>query len=201
MRCLLLSLALAPLSASAVTLSPEGDCPGVISIDVGDMTAGGNISLIAAAEAGDSAIPAGPCAGVDSKLAGPMRWFGPLPDTDAGGSMSMRPRLPDGACGVSMVALDVSTCEVSPVRVIGAGGSCSPTGDIAPFTTLSVDTAKQQAPSTVAQPRHYSIENLRYRGTPAPPTPPANTSRSAPPPESPRVSHGKSAPEDIRHRQ
>ncbi len=112
----MLSLLLPVVASAAPALGVSGDCPGVVSFTINAVTPGANVVLIAAAGAGSAAIPGGPCAGIDSGLAAPMRWFGPFADSDRDGSVAFEPRVPDGACEMSFVALDVSSCEVSPVR-------------------------------------------------------------------------------------
>ncbi len=121
MARLLALCCLVPSLASATTLSISGDCPGVATIEVGDIGAGSSIVIVAGSGPGSEALPGGPCGDTNSTLAGPLRHFGPMNDSDVDGEITLRPTLPGGVCGRHLVAVELSTCDVSPRRVVGGG--------------------------------------------------------------------------------
>ena len=119
MRFVLVSLLALPASALAVDLSISGACPGPMDIVVTDAAPGSNVVVVTGSGPGAAPLPAGPCAGMSSGLAGPLNWHGPL-RTDGRGSASVRPSIPGPVCSLSAVAVDIATCEISPVRPFSA---------------------------------------------------------------------------------
>ena len=109
-------------NAGAVTgLDLAGACPGPVDITITG-TPGADFAVVASDAAGSYTIPSGRCAGVDIGLAGPHASFGPMPDLDDDGTITVSPDVPDGACAKSFVAIDLTTCAVSPVTTFGGGG-------------------------------------------------------------------------------
>ncbi|MFT4626337.1 MAG: hypothetical protein ACI8PZ_005014 [Myxococcota bacterium] len=136
MRLVLFLAALALTgSASAQTVTLGGSCPGPVSIDVTGLTPGGNLVMIASNSLGSATIPSGICAGTNTGLGAPMNWFGPVTDLDADGAVSFSPSLPGPACGLYIVAVDMSTCSVSSPPVsfsdppAGGAFACGAFGD------------------------------------------------------------------------
>ena len=122
MRMLATALGLsvaAPALAGGLTLDVSGDCPGPASFSITGVSPGSTVGLIAGTP-GSAAIPAGPCAGVRSDLAG-LRLITTLRDADRDGAITFRPTLPGGACGLSVQVVDVGTCDLSNVELLGGG--------------------------------------------------------------------------------
>lgn len=122
---LLAALAL-PGSASAVELAVSGECPGPVSLEVNDLSPGGEWAIMTGTGAGSDPVAAGPCAGVDSGLDG-MSVRMPLRVDDGSGTAVLSPTLPSEACGRSLGIIDMSTCTVSSVQQIPAN-PCSISG-------------------------------------------------------------------------
>ena len=118
-RSLLFSLLILPSSALAVDLSLAGSCPGPMDIRITGATPGASVVVLTGSGPGSAPIPGGPCAGADSGLAGPLNWYGPL-RADGGGNAGVSPSLPAPVCSLSAVAVDITTCDVSPVRPFAA---------------------------------------------------------------------------------
>jgi hypothetical protein len=115
-----LALLLPAVSFAAPTLGLSGSCPGPMDIDLSGFTPDGRIGfLLSRVGPGSDVIPSGPCAGVETGLSGP-RWLNSLSDAD--GAMSFSPSVPDGACTSFIQMLDVSTCTLTAVGDLGAGG-------------------------------------------------------------------------------
>ena len=77
--------------------------------------------IIAGTGRGSTPIPGGPCAGMDSGLAGPLNVFGPMRDADRDGVVRIRPDIPPPACGYTLAAIDLSTCGISSPRAFLGG--------------------------------------------------------------------------------
>ncbi|MFT4627681.1 MAG: hypothetical protein ACI8PZ_006368 [Myxococcota bacterium] len=123
MRATLALLALAVSStAAAQSLAISGSCPGPMTFDVTGLTPGAEIVLVAGSGPGAARIPAGPCADLSSGLAGPLRKVaGPLRDADRDGRVTLSPTVPGGACGSSLVALELGTCGLTPPVPLAGG--------------------------------------------------------------------------------
>ena len=98
------------------TLAVEGRCPGPVSITGTGYTPGGSVAVLHGTGPGSTRIPAGPCAGTVSGLAG-LRYLMSVP-VDRSGEVSLMPTAPDGACGRSLQLLDLSTCLLSGVDTL-----------------------------------------------------------------------------------
>ena len=108
-------------TASAQTLSTDGECPGAVSMDLSGFTPGGTVAmLLGGAGEGDDVIGIGPCTGTVTGLAG-LR-LATRVTADGGGNLYFSPSVPDGRCDTPIQALDVSTCTVSNVTTPGGGG-------------------------------------------------------------------------------
>ena len=110
-------------ASASVTIA--GSCPGVMTIDM--MGSPGGTYVVAVGDSlGSTTVPAGRCAGVelgiDNSAGGALTTFGPMPDSDGDGVVSVDPTIPGGACGQYMVMIDTATCAVSSPRRIGGGG-------------------------------------------------------------------------------
>ncbi|MFT4628544.1 MAG: hypothetical protein ACI8PZ_007240 [Myxococcota bacterium] len=141
---ILVSMFLFPAAAIAVpTLSVEGECPGLATVTVADVTPGASVTfLLSGVGEGANVVPGGACAGAVTGLAGPRRMFS-VPDSDGDGVITYSPDLPDGACSKWVQVMDGDSCGFSNVvdmSTVGAVG-CVPSGARAAFDTLNVDTA------------------------------------------------------------
>ena len=97
------------------TFVTSGSCPGEMEFRVSGNTPGGDVAILSAALEGSQPIPGGPCEGVPSGLDRAGLGLRAIIRADAAGEAILRPRLPDGACGAFVQALDVETCTVSNV--------------------------------------------------------------------------------------
>ena len=104
-------------TAHAIEFSATGDCGETIAIEVSDTAARSNFSFLLGYGPGSDAIAAGRCAGVDSGLN--LYTFSRIITTDADGIFSMDWEMPDHLCGTAVAVLDVTTCEVSSMVVLG----------------------------------------------------------------------------------
>ncbi|MFT4627520.1 MAG: hypothetical protein ACI8PZ_006206 [Myxococcota bacterium] len=118
MRTFVLALLL-PTPALAQVLTIDGACPGLIDLEVTGALPGTDVALVAARGPGAAVFPGGPCADVRSGLADPLRLLTSVRTPD--GTVSLSPTVGGGACGASVVAVDLETCIVSAPAVIGAG--------------------------------------------------------------------------------
>ncbi|MFQ5739196.1 MAG: hypothetical protein ACE5JX_09280 [Acidobacteriota bacterium] len=101
--------------AEGFGLAVSGSCPGPVTISVTGATPSGLV-VIAYGPAGSFTVPVGPCAGLvlditDPTLAG---FF----TADARGNLTLSPTPPGEACGLTLQAVDVSTCAVSDPDVL-----------------------------------------------------------------------------------
>jgi hypothetical protein len=105
-------------AGSSVDLSLGGDCPGAAAIDI-STTPRGSVMIVTADSLGTTVIPGGPCAGaelgIEASSGAPNR-FGPIPDSDGDGLISLAPTLPAPVCSLFFQVLDLATCEVSGVQ-------------------------------------------------------------------------------------
>ena len=107
-------------AAHAQSLSLEGDCPGRVELALSDITPGGSVYIVTSRDSGDASVPAGPCAGSPLSLAAPFTPVGPLRDGDGDGVIRLNPSIPAPFCDALFVAVDASSCVVSPVAEITA---------------------------------------------------------------------------------
>ncbi|MEQ1502278.1 MAG: hypothetical protein ABMB14_08600 [Myxococcota bacterium] len=104
--------------AAAQSVTTAGSCPGVIDIDIQNFTPNGQFALLTGNAGGNSAIPAGPCAGTQTQLGNlTLRVLGNL---NAGGDANLTPNVPAGACNQAVQVLNVSNCQLSPPTTLGS---------------------------------------------------------------------------------
>lgn len=107
---LLLSLSV----AQGVELTLTGSCPGEVTLDVTEATVSGMVAVFAGTRGyGADPIPAGPCAGMETDLAGIRLVGGLRVDWDLDGSHRVPLTLSPSRCGVVFQALDLGTCGLS----------------------------------------------------------------------------------------
>ncbi|MFT4626404.1 MAG: hypothetical protein ACI8PZ_005081 [Myxococcota bacterium] len=111
---MLMLLAATALAAPSLTL--DGECPGRVTFDMADITPTGNVMLFAGSGRGSEPVEVGHCAGTNTGLAGPLRWFGPVDERDGDGLMTLSRSMGGGGCRLSFALLDLATCELSAVR-------------------------------------------------------------------------------------
>lgn len=93
-----------------LTLSATGTCPGSMTLDVSGATAFGQVAMLYGA-AGSFTQTGSPCTGTTVPISSPH--LGAMLVADGGGNASLTFSAPAGACGLTVVAVDVSTCTVS----------------------------------------------------------------------------------------
>ncbi len=93
-----------------LTLSATGTCPGSMTLDVSGATAFGQVAMLYGA-AGSFTQTGSPCTGTTVPISNPT--LGAMLLADGGGNASLTFTAPAGACGLTVVAVDVSTCTVS----------------------------------------------------------------------------------------
>lgn len=111
---LLLGL-LAAAPAANITLTVTGPCPGRADFLIQGATPS-DLVVLAFGPAGSSTRPRNPCAGMTLPISHP-RLGGVLPSNVIGVAF-VQLTLPPGACGKTVVAVDVATCTVSPPVVL-----------------------------------------------------------------------------------
>ena len=122
MRLLVLSALVAPAPALALDLTVSGACPGDMVLVADGAVPRGNVALVSGAGAGSVAIPSGPCAGTRLGLGPAGLTLRGVLAVDATGRAALTPRVPAPACGALVQAVDLETCDVSPVRPLSGGG-------------------------------------------------------------------------------
>jgi hypothetical protein len=140
---------LALSSAHAVTFDAPGACGESVEIAVADLAPRGNFTFLLGYGAGDDVIPAGACAGADSGLniytfTNPFR-------ADASGAFGMTWDMPERFCDTAVAVLDLDTCAISSMVVLGAddddgggdlgGGLVATTGNGDGTFTSAVDSS------------------------------------------------------------
>ncbi|MFT4621413.1 MAG: hypothetical protein ACI8PZ_000065 [Myxococcota bacterium] len=104
-------------SAQAIDLDLTGDCPGEIRVDVTDASVSGMVAVLVGTEgAGSEPIPAGPCAGLETGLAGLTLVGGLRVDWDLDGAHALRLSLGGPRCEARIQVLDLATCTVTRAR-------------------------------------------------------------------------------------
>lgn len=103
--------------AAAQTVTTAGACPGVVNINIQNLTPNGNFALLTGGFGGNDVIPAGPCAGTPTQLNNlALRTIGNL---NNGGDANLNPNIPAGACGSALQVLDVGSCQLTAPTAIG----------------------------------------------------------------------------------
>ncbi len=100
---------------SSFTLAKTGSCPGAATISVSGATPNGTVAM-AYGVPGAFTIPSGPCAGVNLGLSAPT--LAGFFSADGSGNLSLSPSLPAGVCGLSLQAVDMSSCTASNVVML-----------------------------------------------------------------------------------
>ncbi|MFT4624340.1 MAG: hypothetical protein ACI8PZ_002999 [Myxococcota bacterium] len=117
--CDRMTVLLLTLAALAADLDISGDCPGEMTLRVG-LTPGAEAALLTASAVGDSEIWGGACGGTALDLdADGLTVRIRQVDEDGDGEVVVRPVLSDGACGLPVQAVDLATCAVSTVAILG----------------------------------------------------------------------------------
>jgi hypothetical protein len=98
------------------SLTLAGSCPGAGSATFADFTPGGTIAVVRGAGAGSAIIPSGPCAGTALPVSGPR--LVTTITADAAGGRTLSPTFPGALCGAPLVAVDMATCDVTPIAYI-----------------------------------------------------------------------------------
>ncbi|MDA0667676.1 MAG: hypothetical protein O3A50_07855 [Planctomycetota bacterium] len=101
--------------AGGFTLSASGVCPGPIQISLSGASANGAVAF-AYGPAGSFVIPSSACAGTSINIASPT--LAGIFSADASGNFSVAPSLPAGLCGLTLQAVDMTTCGVSNAVVL-----------------------------------------------------------------------------------
>ncbi len=112
------SIGLCAQVGPGITLSLEGNCPGVMTARINGATPGGRLALIRSAPGrcgGQTTIPPpNPCAGTILSLGGAA--LVRIITADGEGNAAVTGNVPGAVCGrVCLIALDLTTCEVSNV--------------------------------------------------------------------------------------
>jgi len=94
-----------------MSLSVEGECPGVITVDLDGATLFGDVTFARALAPGSSVLPGGGCAGATLDLEAPTR-LGTV-TADSEGRVQFSREVSAGLCGALIQAIDTSTCGIS----------------------------------------------------------------------------------------
>jgi len=101
--------------AGGFTLSKSGTCPGTVQISVSGATPSSGVAF-AYGPAGSFALPPGTCAGTLLDISAPT--LAGIITSDGSGNVAVAPNLPSGLCGLTLQAVDISTCSVSNTVVL-----------------------------------------------------------------------------------
>ena len=93
----------------------SGTCPGRMTYDATNATAGGNVGLIFAASTGSFVVPGGPCAGTTLGLGSAGIQLVAVVAADGSGTANFGGNAPPAACNRFLQAIDASTCNTSNV--------------------------------------------------------------------------------------
>ncbi len=113
----MIAVLLALTSAHAVSYNAIGLCGETLSVEVTDATPGGYFTFMIGSGPGADAIPFGACAGTDTTLN--VLTNSRVVRADDTGAFAMEWAMPEEFCGLSVAVLDMSTCGVSNVDVLG----------------------------------------------------------------------------------
>ncbi len=98
------------------TLTFVGSCPGPMDVEIGDVTPGGPVVAIRGRRGlGNAVIGVGPCAGVETSLAG-LQLAAVVTDDDGDGIIVEQTTFPRRVCGMPVQVLDLTTCALSLVE-------------------------------------------------------------------------------------
>lgn len=103
--------------SAGLQLTRQGSCPGTTVLSVSGATPGGRIWGASSPVTGSAAIPAGPCAGLDTGLGMPVTLrVNTL--ASAAGTWLGTFQLPAAACGQQVVFVDAATCARTQVTTL-----------------------------------------------------------------------------------
>lgn len=97
-----------------LSLSKSGTCPGIVQISLSGATAGGGVAF-AFGPAGSFTLP-GACAGTVIDISSPT--LAGIFTADGSGNVSASPNLPAGLCGLTLQAVDLTSCSVSNTVIL-----------------------------------------------------------------------------------
>ncbi|MFT4624429.1 MAG: hypothetical protein ACI8PZ_003088 [Myxococcota bacterium] len=122
MRSLMvLALALpATALAGGPMLTISGACPGPMAVEASGFTPGGMVAVLKGAGPGADVMPAGPCVGGATSLAG-LAYVTSV-RADGAGNVSVTPDIGAPLCGQLVQMVDASTCALSNPAPLGGGG-------------------------------------------------------------------------------
>lgn len=104
--------------AMAVGVDVTGACPGPALVRISGVRPGGTVAILKGRGPGGDVMPAGPCAGHATSLAG-LSFITTVRDSDGDGLISLSPSLPAAVCGQFIQVLDTASCELSPLEMLG----------------------------------------------------------------------------------
>ncbi len=107
------------VDGGAPTLTTGGTCPGSVTLDIAGGTPNQRAALLFGTGPGSDSLPGGPCAGLVSGLEN-VGLLAPV-GLDASGEASLTVTAPMMACGVSIQALDIASCQLTNVDVVPGG--------------------------------------------------------------------------------
>ena len=159
MRTLLAAAVLLPATALAGTpmLDISGPCPGDVAVTASGFTPGGSVAVVTGDSAGSDRVPTGPCEGYATGLSG-LSYLTSV-RADGRGGVSLRPTVGRGLCGTNVQFIDVSTCSMSNVDVVG--GVDRP--ECSDYMTLDEDWRNVGATGAVYCDRDEVALNAWYR--------------------------------------
>lgn len=98
------------------TASASGTCPGAGTVRVANATPNGTVVFASGNPNGSFTIPNGNCAGRSLPLGSPR--IRATRSADANGNITINANFGAGVCGASFLAVDVTTCAVTPVATL-----------------------------------------------------------------------------------
>ncbi|MFT4627732.1 MAG: hypothetical protein ACI8PZ_006419 [Myxococcota bacterium] len=114
---LVLALLLAP--AGAVDFDLYGSCPGAQRFTIDALAPGAAVALLTGTPDGAGVLRGGPCGGVVTGLGEP-RFLARRVDDDFDGTIAFDRVMGPDKCGMPLQVLDLTTCDVSTVLVVGS---------------------------------------------------------------------------------
>jgi hypothetical protein len=100
---------------SGPTLAISGSCPGLKTFDVAGATPFGAVAVLYGA-AGSFTKPHGACSGLTLGISSPN--LAGIFGASAAGTLSFAANVPGGACGLTVQAVDVSTCTATNTHTL-----------------------------------------------------------------------------------
>jgi len=113
-RILLVTAASTVLSPGAFgqTLTVSGACPGTLDLAATGFAPGESLVVLSGNDVGNAALPAGPCAGVETGLSSSGFALRATTTANAYGEWSMSPTLPAGVCSSQLQVVSSASCGV-----------------------------------------------------------------------------------------